>query len=66
MQWALSMYGQMCPLPAAADDLVALLDRTGVLVGAMNWLRWLYHERRNYPDQEALARRLCDLVQRLQ
>jgi Ser/Thr protein kinase RdoA (MazF antagonist) len=66
MQGALWMYAQMRPLPAAAEDLVPLLDRTGVLVGAINWLRWLYHEGRTYPIPEAVAQRLRHLAQRLE
>jgi Ser/Thr protein kinase RdoA (MazF antagonist) len=66
MQGALWVYTQMRPLAAAAEDLVPLLDWTGVLVGAMNWLRWLYHERRTYPTAEAVAQRLRHLVQRLE
>jgi Ser/Thr protein kinase RdoA (MazF antagonist) len=66
MQGALWMYGQMRPLPVAAEMLVPLLDRTGMLVGAMNWLRWLYHEGRTYPTPEAVAQRLRHLAQRLE
>jgi Ser/Thr protein kinase RdoA (MazF antagonist) len=66
VQGALWIYAQMRPLSTAAEDLVPLLDRTGVLVGAMNWLRWLYHEGRTYSPPEAVAQRVLQLVQRLE
>ena len=62
---ALWIYAQMRPLPAAADDLVGLLDETGVIIGAMNWLRWLYLEGRRYPETAAVVRRMAELARRL-
>jgi Ser/Thr protein kinase RdoA (MazF antagonist) len=66
MHGALWMYAQMRPLPAAAEDLVPLLDRSGVLVGAINWLRWLYLDGRRYPGPEAVVRRMDELARRLE
>jgi Ser/Thr protein kinase RdoA (MazF antagonist) len=60
---ALRVYQSLRPLPQ--PELVPLLDRTGVVVGVTNWLRWLYHERRVYPDRTAVAARLAGLVRRL-
>jgi Ser/Thr protein kinase RdoA (MazF antagonist) len=62
---ALWEYGRVRPLPSGSAELVPLLDRTGVLVGAMNWLRWIYHEKRPFPDQPAVAWRLGELARRL-
>lgn len=61
---AIRAYQAVRPLPQS--ELVSLLDVTGVVIGVMNWLRWLYHERRVYPDREAVSRRLEGLIQRLQ
>jgi Ser/Thr protein kinase RdoA (MazF antagonist) len=46
--------------------LVALLDRTGTLVGVANWLMWLYRDGKTYPDRAAVAGRLATLVQRIE
>lgn len=46
--------------------LTRVLDRSGTLLGAANWLRWLYHERRPYADREAVAGRLAKLVERIE
>jgi Ser/Thr protein kinase RdoA (MazF antagonist) len=60
---ALRNYQAVRPLPQA--ELVTLLDRAGVVLGVTNWLRWLYHEWRVYPNREAVTKRLGTLVQRL-
>ena len=51
--------------PIAHPELVAVLDWTGVVVGVTNWLRWLYHDGRAYPDRSAVAGRVGELVGRL-
>jgi len=61
---ALNAYRALRPLPQ--PDLVSLLDRTGVVIGVTNWVRWLYHDGRIYPNREAVAGRLAELVQRLE
>jgi Ser/Thr protein kinase RdoA (MazF antagonist) len=60
---ALRAYQAVHPLPQ--PELVTLLDRTGIVVGVTNWLRWLYHDGRAYPDRAAVAGRVADLVRRL-
>ena len=42
------------------------LDETGTILGAANWLRWLYRDGRSYEDRNAVARRLEVLVRRLE
>ena len=42
------------------------LDETGVILGVANWLRWLYEEKRPFADSAAVARRLGELVDRLE
>jgi homoserine kinase type II len=61
---ALRAYEAILPLPE--PELVALLDRAGVVVGVTNWLRWLYHDGRPFPDRRAVAARLEGLVGRLE
>lgn len=63
MALALRAYQEIRPLPQ--PELVDVLDRTGVVVAVTNWLRWLYHDGRQYPDRAVVASRLGDLVRRL-
>jgi Ser/Thr protein kinase RdoA (MazF antagonist) len=59
---ALQAYRAIRPLPR--PELVDVLDRTGVVVAVTNWLRWLYHDGRVYPDRAAVAGRIGELVRR--
>jgi Ser/Thr protein kinase RdoA (MazF antagonist) len=61
---ALRAYQAIRPLPQA--ELVTLLDVTGVVIGVVNWLRWLYHDGRVYPNRDAVAARLAQVVRRLE
>ena len=63
MAMAVQAYQELRPLPQ--PELVELLDWTGAVVGLTNWLRWLYHDGRTYPDRNAVAARVADLVRRL-
>jgi Ser/Thr protein kinase RdoA (MazF antagonist) len=60
---ALSAYRTIRPLPH--PDLVDVLDRTSVVVAVTNWLRWLYHDGREYVDRVAVAARVGELVQQI-
>src|SRR5262245_47435243 len=62
-EMALAAYTAVRPLPQ--PELVSILDRTGTAVAVMNWLRWLYHDGRDYSDRNAVAERLAALVRRL-
>ncbi len=66
--WAVGLeaYAQVRPLTAEERGLAQVLDRSGVVVAAANWLRWLYLERRTYADRAAVAARLAALVGRLE
>ena len=48
------------------EQLAHILDRTGTILGVVNWLRWLYHEQRPYEDISAVARRLESLLNRIE
>jgi Ser/Thr protein kinase RdoA (MazF antagonist) len=65
-QTALAAYRQLAPLSVEEAGLLDVLDQTGCILGAANWLRWLYHERRNVEDRQAVAGRLAELVPRLE
>jgi Ser/Thr protein kinase RdoA (MazF antagonist) len=62
----LDAYADVRPLSDVERSLVPLLDRTGVLLGIANWLLWLFWEKRQYDDRIAVARRLGELVQRVE
>jgi Ser/Thr protein kinase RdoA (MazF antagonist) len=67
-QWAigLSAYERVRRLSLIEEELVDILDISGTWLGAANWLKWLYHERRHYDDRDAVARRLAALVERME
>jgi Ser/Thr protein kinase RdoA (MazF antagonist) len=57
----LEAYAALRPLAAWECVLIDDLDATGTVIAMMNWLRWLYHESRTYPDRGAVAERLAAL-----
>jgi Ser/Thr protein kinase RdoA (MazF antagonist) len=66
--WAdgLDAYTALRPLSADEQALARELDRTGVILAAANWLMWVYHARRAFPDRQLVADRLGGLVCRLE
>jgi Ser/Thr protein kinase RdoA (MazF antagonist) len=54
------------PLSPEEVELARLLDRTGVLFGLFNWLKWLYRDGRQYERPDAVATRLEMLVRRVE
>jgi Ser/Thr protein kinase RdoA (MazF antagonist) len=62
----LEAYARVRPLSPDEEQLVRVLDETGTLLGIANWLRWLYHEVREFDDREGVARRLAALVERVE
>jgi homoserine kinase type II len=64
-QWDIAL-AAYATLSAEEIELARLLERTGVFVAAMNWLRWLYHEERVYEQPTAVLARLAALRRRLE
>lgn len=62
----LDAYARVRPLTIAERQLARELDRTGTIIAATQWLRWLYHENRAYERREAVAARLHRILRRLQ
>jgi Ser/Thr protein kinase RdoA (MazF antagonist) len=58
-------YERVRTLTAEERELARVLDRTGTILAAANWLRWLYHERRRYDRPDAVRDRLAALVRRV-
>ncbi|MGH7170539.1 MAG: phosphotransferase [Gemmataceae bacterium] len=62
----LQAYRRLAPLTEEAEELAHALDETGIVLGVANWLRWLYEEKRAFPDRTAVALRIAELVTRLE
>jgi Ser/Thr protein kinase RdoA (MazF antagonist) len=62
----LEAYAQIAPLSRSTSQLVDLLDESGTILAAANWLTWLYHDGRCYAHGEGVAGRLASLVQRME
>lgn len=62
----LNAYRRLRPLTIEEEALVQVLDETGAVVGLANWLKWLYRDGRQYADRAAVARKLAELVQRVE
>jgi len=62
----LDAYCAIRPLSDAEQSLVVTFDRSGVLLAALNWVEWLYRERRQFPDAAAVAHRFDEVLRRLQ
>ena len=67
MLWKIgvSSYSRIHPVSDEAQRLARDLDRTGTILAATHWLRWLYHEGRTFDDPAAVCKRLTHLVRRL-
>jgi hypothetical protein len=62
----LRAYCRLRPLSWEEEALVSILDETGTLIGMANWLKWLYRDGRYFEDRAAVARRLAELVERVE
>jgi Ser/Thr protein kinase RdoA (MazF antagonist) len=62
----LTAYGRLRPLQQIEEALITALDETGTVLGAANWLRWLYREGRPFEDWSAVAARLAAIVRRIE
>jgi homoserine kinase type II len=62
----LAAYARLRPLSLQEQKLVRVLDETGILLGVANWLRWLYRDGRRFEDRSGVARRLAELVLRIE
>jgi Ser/Thr protein kinase RdoA (MazF antagonist) len=62
----LEAYSRIRPLSAEEGAFVRVLDETGTVLAAANWLIWLYRDGRSVEDRTAAASRLALLVERLE
>jgi len=66
--WAngLAAYESVRPLTEAEALLVTALDRSTVLMSGLNWIEWLFVQRRQFDDLEAVAARMDEILLRLE
>ena len=64
-QAGLSAYESLRPLSDTERELVPLFDRSGLLLGGMNWLEWLFVARRQFADLARVRARLDAILARL-
>ncbi len=62
---ALDIYRRFRPLSLAEETLIGVLDRSGTVLSALTWLRWLCVEQRTFSDPAAVVQRLEFLIRRL-
>ena len=62
----MNSYLAILPNAVSDPDLVRILDWSGTVLGAANWLIWLYRDHREFEDRTAAARRLRTLVERME
>jgi Ser/Thr protein kinase RdoA (MazF antagonist) len=65
-QIALGAYSELRPLSESDRRLIGLLDETGLILGALHWLIWLYAERRDMGPAEPIIQRLDEILARLE
>lgn len=62
----LAAYRNVRALSLEEEALMQVLDETGAVIGIANWLKWLHRDRRRYADSAAVARKLGQLVERVE
>lgn len=61
----LAAYENLRPLSAAERKLVDAFDQSSVVLGGLNWLRWIYVEGRTFPERQRVENRFTTLLRRL-
>ncbi len=58
-------YQAVRPLTGTEQTLVEAFDRSAVLMSGLNWIDWIYGQRRQFESKEAVPGRLDDILRRL-
>lgn len=61
----LEQYSSIRPLQAAEWQLAMLLNKASIVVGILNWLDWLFIQRRRFDDLSTVKSRITLLFDRL-
>ena len=59
-------YARVRPLSPEEERLVHVLDVTAAVLGLANWLMWLYRDGKAFEDENAVARRMTELIRRVE
>lgn len=62
---ALAAYESIRALSLTEREMVDVFDHSAVVLGGINWLRWIYVDRRTFPDRQRVVERLRMLLHRL-
>jgi homoserine kinase type II len=62
---AVNAYEAVRPLTDAERTLIPVLDRSQTLLAGINWIEWVYVERRCFADPVAVEKRITDIHSRL-
>jgi homoserine kinase type II len=62
----LAAYSRQRPLSEEDEALAHMLDITGTILGAVNWVYWLSDPQRTFENRAAAVRRLERLLQRIE
>lgn len=62
---ALTDYSSIRALTEPERSLISLLDVSGIWLGSVNWLKWIFVEGREFEDMAAVEKRVAYLTQRL-
>ncbi|NUQ64109.1 MAG: phosphotransferase [Pirellulales bacterium] len=59
-------YQTIRALASAEQGLLEAFDRSNVLMSGLNWIDWIYRQRRQFESRQAIPGRLDDIVLRLE
>jgi Ser/Thr protein kinase RdoA (MazF antagonist) len=62
----LEAYERIRPISEHEGRLIKAFDRSNVVLSLVNWLRWIYLERRTFEKREAVESRFDELLPRLE
>ena len=62
---AIAEYSAIRALTDPERNLIQLLDQSGVWLGCLNWLKWIFVEGRVFEDSAAVEKRISSLTKRI-
>lgn len=65
-QQGLCAYIEIRTLSAEERELVKVYDSSGVVLGGLNWLKWVLFENRQFEDRDRVEQRMVEIIRRLQ
>jgi homoserine kinase type II len=64
-QFGIDEYCRVRALNAAERQLVRVFDRSFVTLAGINWIRWIFVERRQFEDESRIHARIDEILNRL-